>query len=156
MSNLLKQCVQEQTELPTELHLLYNTHRNKGTRPSIEEIEKTLLIVLSSKARTFIIIDALDEFSISDSSQLEAERDVFLSSLLRLQRNSGINLLVTSRVDNKLSKMLPDAVNLKIVARPEDVEHFIDNTMSQLHSDMVDDNIRKTIKVGVVAAADGL
>ncbi|KAF2183740.1 hypothetical protein K469DRAFT_582127, partial [Zopfia rhizophila CBS 207.26] len=63
--SLLKQLIQKQPYITNSLKDLYNLHKEKGTRPSLNEMSKVLPSVLLLHSRTFIIVDALDECQVS-------------------------------------------------------------------------------------------
>src|SRR5436305_1061587 len=56
LSSLLKQLVQEQPAMPTDVKNLYEHHRAKGTRPSFDEIVRLLHSTIQLYSRVFIII----------------------------------------------------------------------------------------------------
>jgi Cdc6-like AAA superfamily ATPase len=72
LSNLLKQLSQGQV-LPPSVKELYSQHQGRNTRPSVDEISRTLQSVATLYARVFIIVDALDECEAECRSRLLAE-----------------------------------------------------------------------------------
>ena len=61
LASLLKQLAESQPSLPSTVKELYNRHKTKRTRPSLEEISRSLQAVTTLYSRVFIIVDALDE-----------------------------------------------------------------------------------------------
>src|SRR5204863_4048651 len=78
--SLLKQLVQEQSSMTESVKSLHKHHNRKRTRPSLDEIVKVLLSVITNYSRTFLIIDALDECQVSNEGHRK-----FLSEILNLQ-----------------------------------------------------------------------
>jgi Cdc6-like AAA superfamily ATPase len=66
LASLVKQLSETRPSVPDIIKHLYQRHQSKRTRPSTDELSGTLQPVLASYSRVFIIIDALDECSISD------------------------------------------------------------------------------------------
>jgi hypothetical protein len=61
LANLLKQLAQGQSALPESVKSLYESHKNKQTRPSFDRISRTLRSVAANFSKVFIIMDAIDE-----------------------------------------------------------------------------------------------
>ena len=80
LASLLKQLAESQPSLPGILKDLYNRHKTKQTRPSLDEVSRSLQAVTELYSQVFIIIDALDECQISNGC-----RPKFLSSIFNLQ-----------------------------------------------------------------------
>ena len=79
LASLLKQLAQRQSFLPDSVKSLHDNHRERHTRPSVDEISKTLQSVVALYSRVFIIVDALDECQVSDGC-----RSRFLSEIFNL------------------------------------------------------------------------
>src|SRR5204863_1803509 len=84
LASLLKQLVQKQPAIPENVKSLYERHKNKGSRPSFEEISKELLSVIAIYSKVLIIIDALDECQVSHE-----DRRKLLSEIFNLQTKTG-------------------------------------------------------------------
>ena len=67
LTSLLKQLAESQTSLPSTVKELYDRHKTKRTRPSLEEISRSLQAVTMLYSRVFLIVDALDECQVSNS-----------------------------------------------------------------------------------------
>jgi hypothetical protein len=67
--SLLKQLLQERPSVPESVKILYERHNDKRTRPSFDEISKVLLSIVVDYSRTFIVIDALDEYHVSNGGR---------------------------------------------------------------------------------------
>jgi hypothetical protein len=84
LASLLKQLAQGQSSLPDGIKSLYDKHKDKRTKPSFDELSRTLYIVTAMYSRAFIIVDALDECQESDNC-----RTKFLSEIFNLQANKS-------------------------------------------------------------------
>jgi hypothetical protein len=103
------------------LELFHNDHENKQTRPCERELQELLQKLLLQFKKTFIIIDALDEFP--DDSR---------GDLLTILSSLQASLLLTSRPLRLLEHILPDAVYIHIDAENrKDIELFIDKKVQE-------------------------
>lgn len=84
LMSLLKQLAQDRLALPNTVKSLYDKHREKRTRPLLNETSKALQSVVSLYSRVFIVVDALDE------CQFSGDREAFLSEIFNLQANCGV------------------------------------------------------------------
>ena len=67
LTSLLKQLAHGQSSLLDSLKDLYNRHKVKRTRPSLDETLRSLHSVAAMYSRVFIVVDALDECQVSDN-----------------------------------------------------------------------------------------
>jgi Cdc6-like AAA superfamily ATPase len=77
ISSLLKQLVQKKPVMLADVKKLYEFHRTKGTRPSFEDIVNVLHPTIQLYSRVFIIIDALDEYYVSQNELKELLSKLF-------------------------------------------------------------------------------
>ncbi|KAF7334412.1 ANK-REP-REGION domain-containing protein [Mycena venus] len=103
-----------------DVRRLYETHRERRTRPSLEDAQAILHSVVSEHLAVFIVVDALDEYP-------EGQRD----SLLRRLSSLGptVNLLLTSRPHINISHSISggsDVETLEIRAKDEDICCYLD------------------------------
>ena len=82
LASLLKQLSQQRASLPDNVKALHDQHER--TRPSFEEISKTLQSVAAIYSRVFIVVDALDECQAFDGC-----RTRFLTELFKVQTRRG-------------------------------------------------------------------
>jgi Cdc6-like AAA superfamily ATPase len=152
LASLLKQLVKYQPSLPGSVKTLYNSHKDKQTRPSLDEISGALQSVVAAYSRVFIIIDALDECQISDGC-----RQRFLAGLFNLQAKCGANLLVTSRPILSIEKEFEGNTMLEIRASEEDVRRYLEDNMFRLPGFIVRSlELQEEIKTNIVKAVDGM
>jgi len=152
-SSLLKQLVQQQPSTPESMKNLYERHKDKRTRPSFDEISKVLHSIIADYARTFIIIDALDECQVSDG------RREFLLEMFNLQARTGVNLLMTSRFipEMEIQKEFKGCLSLEIRASDEDVKKYVDGHISRLPLFISRNlDLQREIRTEVTRAADGM
>lgn len=144
--------VQERPSIPDSIEALYTHHEIKRTRPLLDEISKALYSVIANYSRVFIVIDALDEYQISDR-----DRRRFLSEIFNLQGQSQANLFVTSRFIPSIEKEFEGSASLEIRARDEDVGRYIDGNISELPS-FVRSNLELQAEVrrAIINAVDGM
>ena len=149
--SLLKQLVQERPLVPENVKSLYERHENKKTRPSFNEISEVLHSIITDYSRTFIIIDALDEYQVSDG------RRKFLSEVFNLQAKAGANLFATSRFIPEIMTEFEGSVLLEIRASDEDVQRYLDGHISLLPSFVLRClDLQEEIKTEIIKAVDGM
>ncbi|KAJ5747465.1 uncharacterized protein N7511_009161 [Penicillium nucicola] len=151
--NILKQVAQGRDDLPTEIRTMYTRHRFKGTRASVDEVLTALRSVCkpSLTSRFYLVIDALDECSISDGS-----RTTFLDGILSL-RDCNLNLLVTSRFIPEISETFKNDPTLEIRATKEDVIWFLKSNLASLPFFVRrDPGLQDEILTGIAKNIDGI
>lgn len=152
LASLLKQLSQKRSSLPDSVKALYNHHKDKRTRPSFDEISRTLQSVAAMYSRVFIVVDALDECRVSNRC-----RTRFLSEVFNLHVKCGANFFATSRHIPDITEKFEKSISLEIRASEEDMRSYLDGCMSQLPA-FVGRNfsLREEIKTGVIKAVDGM
>ncbi|KAH7031050.1 uncharacterized protein B0I36DRAFT_349186 [Microdochium trichocladiopsis] len=152
LGSLLRQLAQGQVPFPRSVMDLYERHKDRRTRPSIEEIRTTLHSVTASCSRVFVVVDALDECDVSNSC-----RRTFVTDLLRLQTQSRVNLLATSRFIPEITEMFSQGTNKEIRATVDDIDCYLKGCMLSLPR-FVSTNIdlQEKIKEKIINSADGI
>ena len=152
LSSLLKQLLREQASMPDSVKTLYKRHSPEQTRPSLSEIGAALRSVVANYSRTFIIIDALDEWQISSG-----DRTKFFSELSNPRRQTQANLFLTSRHIPKIETEFEGSVSMEIRASDDDVRRYLEGHMSQLPS-FVSRNVdlQEEIVTEIAQAVDGM
>jgi hypothetical protein len=151
-ASLLKQLVRQRSFIPRTLQTLYQDHNKRQIRPSSDEISGILQSVVADFQRVFIIIDALDEFQVSDGG-----RTIFLSGILGLQAKTGANIFATSRFVPEIAKIFQQSILLEIRADNIDVQRYLNSYMSQLPSFVLSDfRLQSEIKNTISKAVDGM
>ena len=122
---LTRQIVNALKAVPTEIEEAFERaeHEVEGRGLRVSEVVKLLQAALALVERTFICIDALDEYSDKHLSQL-------LSSLHTVsQVSSGVQLLITGRphMRSAVGKYLPGSVQvIPINPNSEDIREYLE------------------------------
>jgi hypothetical protein len=152
LASLLKQLAQPQPSIPNSVKVLYDRHKDKRTRLSLDEILQALRVVISEFSKVFIVIDALDECQVSDGCRMR-----FLSEIFNLQSKCGASLFATSRFIPEITEKFKGSVSLEIHASSEDVRRYLDGHMSQLPAFVGRSlDLQEEIKTQIVKGVDGM
>jgi hypothetical protein len=150
LASLLKQFIQEQSSVPDSAKTLYNQHKDKRTRPSLDEISKTLNSAITYYSRAYIVVDALDECQLSNGC-----RSTFLSNIFSLQTKTGAKLFTTSRPTPDIKELFKGCLSLEILARDEDVGKYLNAHMTQLPKFVLSKpKLREEITTEIVKAVE--
>jgi NACHT domain len=120
LSALLKQLVQELPSVPDSVKGLYSTHHDRKTRPSFDEISRTLLAMMDNFSRVFIIIDALDECGDDNGTRMK-----ILSGIRNIQGKCDVKLMATSRFVATIMQEFEGDIMLEVRAHDEDVGKYL-------------------------------
>lgn len=150
LASLLKQLSQGRSSLPDSVQSLYDKHEGKRTRPSLDEISRTLQSVASIYSRVVIIVDALDECQVSDGCRM-----TFLTEIFSLQTKTGANLFTTSRSIPEITERFRGNITFEIRAHDEDVRQYLDGRISQPGQKLLQ-SYREEIKTEITKAVDGM
>ena len=152
LASLLKQLAEGQPSLPGTVKELHDLHKTKRTRPSLDEISRSLQAVTTLHSRVFIVVDALDECQVSDGC-----RQRFLSEMFSLQANHKANLFATSRFIPEITTKFQGNILLEIRASKEDIGRYLEAHMRHLSSfDDWNRQLQDKIKVTIADAVDGM
>ena len=99
---------------------MFQKHRYRGTRPHLAEVSKCLQVTLKSFARTYLIIDAIDECP-------ETVREDLITTLRGLPSN--VYILITSRPIDTIGLALDKPTRLEISAHSEGIAGFVGNRL---------------------------
>ncbi|KAI8635281.1 hypothetical protein F5Y19DRAFT_460986 [Xylariaceae sp. FL1651] len=149
LSSLLKQLLAQcQLPLPRNLKELYERHKTKRTRPSLDEISKALEFATAQNSKVFIVIDALDELQASNG---------FLSSIFDLQIRTGVNLFVTSRNVPRITARFKECISKEIRATESDIRRYLQANIAKLPSFIANQhNLQDEIVRGITKGVDGM
>lgn len=152
LASLLKQLAEWQPSLPGSVKELYDRHKTKRTRPSLDEISRSLEIVTTLYSRVFIIIDALDEYQEAGSC-----RTRLLSVISNLQIKNKVNLFATARNIPDIKKNFENCLQLEIRADHGDIRSYLDQHMPELPDFISEDiSLQTEIKTNIEGAIDGM
>lgn len=150
LASILKQLAETQPLLPEIVKDLYRRHQSRRTRPSVDELYKTLQSIMSLYSRVFIIADALDE-----SQTLNNTRVNFLLRLFDIQIKNGINIFATSRHIPEIHEKFKESTVIEVRAHADDVRNYLDSQISQSDSKLLD-ICREDIKTKITEAVEGM
>ncbi|KAE8165265.1 hypothetical protein BDV40DRAFT_297588 [Aspergillus tamarii] len=152
LSTLLKQLVQRQPSIPSDLKDIYNYHHKHGTRPPPGEISRCLHTIASSYKKIFMVVDALDEYQSAIQSC-----DSILPTIFNLQAQSHASLLATSRPIPEISDQFKGMPTLEIRARNEDVQRYLRDHLGRLPRFVSRDaGLQDEIVTEIAEAVDGM
>jgi hypothetical protein len=123
IASLLKQIVQPSPTISEQVKSLYTYHKNRGTRPVLDEVVKVLGSEIMTYSRVFVVVDALDECREDDSTRAK-----LMKLLLSLPKNTSV--MVTSRNLPSIAQDFGGAERLDIRAIDDDVTTYIKNRLS--------------------------
>jgi hypothetical protein len=152
LASLLKQLVQQQASTPGIVKNLCDLHKDKGTRPSYDDILRALQSVIAGYSKVFIIIDALDECQVSNGG-----RRTLLSEMFNIQAKTGANLFATSRFVSDVMTAFKGSVSMEIRASDDDVRRYLDGNMSILGPFISSDfALQEKIKTEIIRTIHGM
>jgi hypothetical protein len=153
LASLLKQLSQELPSLPDIVKTLYDDHHEKKqTRPSFDEISRTLQSVAAMYSKVFIVVDALDECQAFNRC-----RSKFLSEIFSLQAKTRINFFATSRPIPDIEREFKEYPSREILASDKDVRRYLDGHMSDLPEFVLKRlDLQEEIKSKIEEAVEGM
>lgn len=119
---LLKQLASSEQESARKL---YRQHRDRGTRPSLNELSRTLQSVVETYEKVFVVIDALDECHTTNDC-----RNVFLSQVFDLQIKCDVKIFATARPIPEITKRFIGD-HMEIRAHDRDLDKYLEGRISQ-------------------------
>lgn len=150
LTALLRQFSRENCPLPDPVSSLHRVFMETKENPTRDQLIEALIAVAKTYDQTFVIIDALDECSEQTSREI-------LSSMRRLQKESAINLLVTSRPVPQIEGLFRGDLWLPIQAHESDVEIYLQSRLQGL-PDWVreDETLQRRIQKSISKAINGM
>jgi hypothetical protein len=145
IASLLKQLVQNCPVLSSNVRVLYH-YKTQAHYPTLAELTKVLDREIKRYAKVFIVVDALDECSESNGSQMK-----LLKALRSL--TEPVNLMVTSRDLPSIEQHFREAHRLYIRATDEDVTKYVQSHLFDYSNLM---NLRDIIVSKIVDKAGGM
>ncbi|KAL6897002.1 hypothetical protein GGI43DRAFT_104038 [Trichoderma evansii] len=153
LASLLKQLASSRP-IPESVKDLYNRHKERQTKPSVDEISTALQSVAAIYSKVFIIVDALDECQPLNDCGLK-----LLTRIFRLQVNTVTKFFATSRpipdIEGKFKTQ--NHLRREIFATKEDVRTFLDGHMSDLPRCVLQQpSVQEKIKTEITSQVDGM
>lgn len=147
---ILRQLVQCQPLMPEICQELYERHKDRGSRPSLDEIKRVLHTVTADLHKSFVVIDALDECSSHVGSRL-------LSEVFNLQAKHGVNILVTSRYLPEITSQFEGQPCVEIRAKVQDIEQYLRRQFTRLPAFVARNTaLQDEIVAGITNAVGGM
>lgn len=152
LASLLRQLSANSLSLPESVTALYKQHFPCGTRPSLEEISKSLHSVVETFSRIIIIIDALDECRNDDGT-----RSLILSENRKLQSHFKTKLMATSRDIPEVTQEFHGDIEVEVRASDADLNRYLDDQMTRLPKFIQrNDELKQKIKRNIIESAKGM
>lgn len=152
IASLLKQLIQERPCVPDSVRTLHDQHKNKGSRPSLDELSKTLELVLTDFSTFYIVVDALDE-----CQSIDGYRSRFLPHLFSLRTKNKVKLFATSRQIPEIANEFNGCLSREILATDEDVGTYLDGHISLLPKFVLKSpELKEEIKTQLIKAVEGM
>ncbi|KAJ5805618.1 ankyrin [Penicillium pulvis] len=146
LASILKQLT---CSVPESVTKLYEQHRDRRTRPSMNELSKALQTVAKRYTTVFVVIDALDECQTVDDC-----RNVLLSQLFDLQKKCAVKLFATARPIPDITEMFIGE-HLSIRAHESDLHKYLEGRILQAESELLQ-SYKEEIKKIIAEVADGM
>ncbi|KAJ5979933.1 hypothetical protein N7481_007231 [Penicillium waksmanii] len=149
---ILRLLLERKKIIPPMLRDTFEKSRHEGRKPFPSELKEILFSVTASFEDCFILIDAMDEFSISDTTHLPQ----FIHTLDELA-TSGVNILVTSRAPPSPPLKCKHIVKT-IHANETDISSYVAHALHTDDSlvDILDKTLERDISQTVVEQAKGM
>lgn len=124
LANILKQFLQVDGVIPTDLAQSHEKKHRSGEPPELELILKVLGTWIGRKDNIYIVLDALDEFSARHH-----DRSSLLDTIFHIAELGNVHILITSRPDSTTHPKLDSMEPITILAQPEDVRRYLEPRM---------------------------
>lgn len=152
LASLLRQLIATSQSMPESIKALYEQHYPRGTRPSLEEVSKSLHSVVETYSQTIIIIDALDECRNDDHT-----RGSTLSEIRKLQTRFQTKLMATSRNIPDITEGFHDDIELEVRASDADLNRYLDDQITRLSKSVQrNEKLKQKIKSDIIESAQGM
>jgi len=130
---------------------MIDTRLNRRGQP-LDEISRSLQLLVTTYSRVSITINALDECQVSYDC-----RTTFLSEMFSLQAKRGANVFAASRFIPEISEKFEGSIWLEIRASEEDILTYPNHRMSPQRAFLRKNlGLREKIKAKIVDAVKGM
>ncbi|KAF3908991.1 hypothetical protein ABW20_dc0109373 [Dactylellina cionopaga] len=152
LANILRQLAQSQPCMPDSLKNLHQHHKVKNTRPSLDEVSRTLDSVAAYYSRVFIIIDAIDESQVSEGS-----RGAILSEVSKFRTKVGANYLATSRFIPGIMSHFEGGTRIEVRASEKDVQRYLEDNLPRIEGIIKNNQeLQNEVKDAIIKSVDGM
>jgi Cdc6-like AAA superfamily ATPase len=150
---ILQQLIQ--TEVPGITRLveeIQHHHKARGSRPTSDELVKSLQAAFAELTSIYIVIDALDECAMEDGTRRQ-----LLAYLAQIRKNADIRLMITSRHVPDVVDEFQNASKIEIRARDEDIRRYLRGQLDRLPKCIQGDaELQQMIQEKVTEATSGM
>jgi hypothetical protein len=123
LASLVRQVAIQSKQIPVSVLKSYRKHANGANFASLATYIELLLQLLAGFRRSFLIVDALDEYTQEDTPQSNR----LLDGLIKITRcEPNCRVLITSREDCLSLHSNVEANKIRIDAKPEDIRMYVD------------------------------
>ena len=151
--SITKQLLQSRSLLPLDLDQTYKSLKARGARPNMGQTIQMLKSVMHLFAKVFIVVDALDEYYVSDNTA----HNRFVAQILKLQYELPVNIFTTSRPISEITALFAAFDSIEIRAQADDVVEYINSRMLQMRCSLLQHPIvQEEIRQEVLKASDGM
>ncbi|EPS37531.1 hypothetical protein H072_8751 [Dactylellina haptotyla CBS 200.50] len=153
-ASLLRQLTQQlpSRSIPETVRSLYNKHKLKETRPSLDEIISNLSSVAAEYSKTFILMDALDE-----CSEVRGLFSQIHTQILAFQATTKANYFATSRFIPDITKRFEKERTLEIRASDSDLRKYLENQCQYVPGIVGDEyKLREYVVTQIIRGVDGM
>jgi hypothetical protein len=123
LASLVRQVAIQYKQIPASVEKTYRKHANGANLASLATYIELLLRLLAGFRRSFLIVDALDEYTQEDTPH----SNKLLDGLIKIAScEPSCKVLITSREDCLSLHSTVESNKIKIYAKPEDVRMYVD------------------------------
>lgn len=147
LSSVLSQIVKALRIIPDIIKNAYKANQRTGRQLAVQEVQDLLRHVTNT---VYIVIDAIDEFSV-------AERGALLAALRRLAMSPHFRLLFTGRPHVDVGHYFPCCSQVQVSANAADLQQYIQHEIRRQDVWHLDDNpFANTIVEELIAKSHGM
>lgn len=152
LGNILRILIERLPSFPASVRELCEKCRREGRVPSPSELEHHIRAISANFSRCFILVDAMDEFSIEDPVQTSK-----MTKLLDSLAAAGLQILVTSRIMPSPSLTTSHVIEA-LSADESDIRSYVAHALHADDSlvDILDNQLEADIGNAVVGQAKGM
>lgn len=151
LSSLLRQLSSRCSSVPEAVSELYQKHAKSHSRPSCDELSSALHSEISRFRRAFIVVDALDEYIVS------GKHNALPTVLSRMQTDSQLNLIATSRHIPEIEAIFEGQPCLEISAKAGDLASYLMEATRRFPPNMqADDKLHLEIRAQLIEICQGM
>lgn len=151
LASVLRSLVQQSPTTPRSVQELFNAACKLDKQQMTNlQVLSAITDIVRSGVRANVVVDALDEL-------VRDERDPFIESLLVIQRETGLNLFFTSRVNVEIEDQLGHVLRREIRATEKDVKGYLWASISRLPRFVAKKkDLQASIIDGIAGVTDGM